>query len=196
MHSRQNRYTEATYLLLSGKTGHRGSFLLMNSMSLSSRFAVWEGSSGAEGKRACRSWASDTGQFNNSETRWLCMEACVEGGHGGGLWSQRLTWRQKENIAKMSIQACREKTGKRIKKREAGLDYHPWLKHPCEAPEPTCFHGRGRRRRRSCNAAGWGRSWRHSPPSPGDHSGNTNVDGNHGRRSERSTRPWQTLDRD
>lgn len=61
---------------------------------------------------------------------------------------------------------------------------------------PTCFHGRERHRKQSCNGEGWGQSWRRSPPSPADRSGNTNVGGSHGRRSERSTRLRQTPGRD
>lgn len=60
---------EMTYLLVPEKTGDRGSFFLMNSMILSSLLAVWAGNSGAEGNRARSSSASDTGQFNNSDTR-------------------------------------------------------------------------------------------------------------------------------
>lgn len=60
----------------------------------------------------------------------------------------------------------------------------------------TCFHGRGRHRRQSCSAAGWGQSWPHSPPSPADRSGNINADGSPEHRSERSTRPRQTPDQD
>lgn len=59
------------YLLVPEKTVDRGSFFLMNSMILSSFLTVWAGESGADGNRACLSSASDTGQFNNSDTRWL-----------------------------------------------------------------------------------------------------------------------------
>lgn len=60
---------QMTYLLVSENVGDRGSFFLINSMILSSRFEVCAGSSGAEGNRARSSSASDTGQFNNSDTR-------------------------------------------------------------------------------------------------------------------------------
>lgn len=60
---------EMTYLLLPEKTGDLGSFFFMNSMILSSLLAVWAGSSVAGGNRARSSSASDTGQFNNSDTR-------------------------------------------------------------------------------------------------------------------------------
>lgn len=60
---------QVTYLLIPEKIRDLGSFFRMNSMILSSRLAVWAGSSGVEGNRARSSSASDTGQFNNSETR-------------------------------------------------------------------------------------------------------------------------------
>lgn len=133
-----------TYLLVPEKTGDRGSFFLMNSMILSSLLAVWAGNSGAEGNRARSSSASDTGQFNNSDTRWLgvvvwkcrVLRTVEEGhfvrvnklrGYTGGKKDKRKKKSEHANNLHSEIQYAREikskhKTSKNKNKEGTGCE--------------------------------------------------------------------------